>query len=78
MSSISKLETKQKELQQRARDLKGKKDRVEQILQLNKNQLQLVLTEALKMLKWKKPELFTLSGPEQFAMLLRFLRDIFS
>jgi chromosome segregation ATPase len=71
-SSIGGLETRQKVLQLSVENLERKKERVEQFLQLNKSQLQLVLAEALKMLKWNRPELFILSGPEQLGMILRF------
>lgn len=76
--SVFALETKLEELQLAVQELEGKKERVEQFLELDKNQLELVLTEALKTLKWKKPELFTLSGPEQFVMLLRLFSKLSS
>ena len=64
------LETKQRELQKRVQDLEDKKENVEQFLRLNKVHIEYLLTEALKMLKVERPDLFTLSGPEQFAMLI--------
>jgi DNA-binding CsgD family transcriptional regulator len=71
VSLISGLEARRKELELSVENLERKKERVEQFLQLDKSQLQWVLAEALKMLKWKRPELFILSSPEQLGMILR-------
>jgi len=76
--SIFSLETKQEELELAVQDLESKKESMERFLQLDKSQLELVLTEALKALKWKRPEIFTLSGPEQFVMLLSLFSKLSS
>jgi hypothetical protein len=54
-------------------NLKKEKEKVEGTLRLNKFLLELTLSQALVNLKQKKPDLFTLSFPEQIGMLLKVL-----
>ena len=77
-NSVSMLETKLEELQLSVKDLEGKKGRLERFLQLDMNQLELVLTEALITLKWKRLEFFTLSPIEQVVMLFRLFSELSS
>ena len=46
-------------------------------LQLERSQLELLLTETLVTLKEENPALFVLSGPEQVGVLVRFLLTVF-
>jgi transposase len=51
--------------------LKTEKERPEAAITAAKNCLQEKLAQPLESLKQQRPDLFTLSGPEQIAMLLR-------
>ena len=51
--------------------LKGEKERLEVAIRTDKGLLQETLAQGLINLKRQRPDLFTLSGPEQIAMLLK-------
>jgi IS30 family transposase len=51
--------------------LKTEKERLEATIRTDKGLLQETLTQGLMNLKQQRPDLFTLSGPEQIAMLLK-------
>jgi hypothetical protein len=51
--------------------LKKEKEKLEGNLALNKFLLQQTLNQALINLKQQRPDLFTLSGPEQIALLIK-------
>ena len=76
--SVGGLEAKQEELLTETEMLETKTQTVEHYLQLERSQLELLLTEALVTLKGEKPELFFMSDSEQMGLLLRFLFRIFT
>lgn len=51
--------------------LKKEKEKLEAIINADKTLLQETLAQALMNLKQQRPDLFTLSGPEQIGMLLK-------
>jgi len=51
--------------------LKKEKDKLEGNIAMNKFRLHQSLSSALVSLKQQRPDLFTLSGPEQIALLLK-------
>jgi IS30 family transposase len=53
--------------------LKKEKQKLEGIITLDKLLLEQTLAQALVNLKLQRPDLFTLSGPEQIAMLLKVI-----
>lgn len=53
--------------------LKKEKEKLETAIRTDKILLQKTLAQGLINLKQQRPDLFTLSGPEQLAMLLRVL-----
>lgn len=53
--------------------LRTEKERLEATIRTDRGLLQETLTQGLMNLKQQRPDLFTLSGPEQIAMLLKAL-----
>ena len=51
--------------------LRTEKERLEATIRTDRGLLQETLTQGLMNLKQQRPDLFTLSGPEQIAMLLK-------
>ena len=68
---LTKLQGEKRVLDFKLDYLKTEKERLEAAIRTDKGLLQETLTQGLMNLKQQRTDLFTLSGPEQIAMLLK-------
>ena len=70
-STVRTLQGKKRALDLEVGYLKGEEERLEEATMATRNRLRETLTQRVIDLKWQRPDLFILCGPEQIAMLLR-------